>query len=131
GCSYQPRTLGKNACDRRVAERWCPVIARTASFKTKTSAPVGEAEQGRRNIPFALFCLFIVGYYLHITARIPALGMVHYDLLIASIIALMIALSAQTSSRGNSQRLDPVAKRLWILLGYIIITIPFVEWPGS
>ncbi len=106
-------------------------MTRTPSFKAKSSAPAAEAEQGRRNIPFALFCLFIVGYYLHITARIPALGMVHYDLLIASIIALMIALSAQASGRGNGQRLDPVAKRLWILLGYIILTIPFVEWPGS
>ncbi len=27
--------------------------------------------------------------------------------------------------------LDPVAKQLWILLGYIIVTLPFVEWPGS
>src|SRR5205814_5122009 len=27
--------------------------------------------------------------------------------------------------------MDPVAKRLWILVGYILVTIPFVEWPGS
>ena len=27
--------------------------------------------------------------------------------------------------------MDPVAKQLWILLAYIVITIPFVEWPGS
>ena len=103
------------------------MIARAPSLKFKTSAPVEDAEQGRRNVPFALFCLFIVGYYLHITARIPVLGKLHYDLLVASIITLMIVLS----NPGSNQRLDPVAKRLWILLGYIIVTIPFVEWPGS
>ena len=27
--------------------------------------------------------------------------------------------------------MDPVAQELWILLAYIVITIPFVEWPGS
>jgi hypothetical protein len=27
--------------------------------------------------------------------------------------------------------MDPVAKRLCILLAYIVVTIPFVEWPGS
>jgi len=97
----------------------------------KSSAAVAAAEQGRRNVPFGLFCLFIIGYYLHITARIPALGKVHYDLALASVVALMIALSAQNRSRENGQQLDPVAKRLWILLGYIIVTIPFVEWPGS
>lgn len=96
-------------------------------MKFKTSVPLEETEQGRRNVPFALFCIFIVGYYLHITARIPVLGKLHYDLIVASIITLMIALS----NPGSDQRLDPVAKRLWILLGYIIVTIPFVAWPGS
>ena len=103
------------------------MIARAPSLKSKTSAPVEDAEQGRRNVPFALFCLFIVGYYLHITARIPVLGKLHYDLLVASIVTLLIVLS----NPGSNQRLDPVAKRLWILLGYIVVTIPFVEWPGS
>ena len=27
--------------------------------------------------------------------------------------------------------MDPIARRLWILLAYIVATIPFVEWPGS
>ena len=32
---------------------------------------------------------------------------------------------------GPSAKLDPVARQLWILLAYILVTIPFVEWPGS
>jgi hypothetical protein len=107
------------------------VISRVPSLKLKASRPADEVEQGRRNLPFALFCAFIVGYYLHITARIPMLGKLHYDLVLASIVALMIVLSRRAREQGSEPHLDPVAKRLWILVGYIIATIPFVEWPGS
>jgi len=33
--------------------------------------------------------------------------------------------------RTAPREMDPVAKRLCILLAYIVLTIPFVEWPGS
>jgi O-antigen ligase/polysaccharide polymerase Wzy-like membrane protein len=88
-------------------------------------------EQGARNAAFYLFCAFLVSYLLHVTARVPVLGTMHLDLVLAAVTALAIVLGRQQTTSGSSPGMDPVAKRLWILVGYILVTIPFVEWPGS
>ena len=67
---------------------------------------------------------------LHLPARVPVLGVMHFDLVLAAVTALAIVLGRQTKSAASAE-MDPVAKRLWILVGYIVVTIPFVEWPGS
>jgi putative inorganic carbon (HCO3(-)) transporter len=88
-------------------------------------------EEGTRNVAFYLFCVFIVGYFLHVTARVPVLGLMHFDLVLAGITGMAIVLARQKTKGNVSSGMDPVAKRLWILVGYIVVTIPFVEWPGS
>src|SRR2546427_5227452 len=88
-------------------------------------------EPGARNAAFYLFCVFLVSYFLHLTARVQVLGTLHFDLLLAAATALAIALGGRRTTSGSSAAMDPVAKRLWILVGYILVTIPFVEWPGS
>ena len=47
-------------------------------------------EQGARNAAFYLFCLFLVGYFLHVTARVEVLGMIHFDLVLAAVTALWV-----------------------------------------
>src|SRR5256884_5240899 len=88
-------------------------------------------EPGARNAAFCLFCVFLGSYLLHLTARVQVLGTMHFDPLLAAATALAIALGGRRSTSGSSAGMDPVAKRLWILVGYILVTIPFVEWPGS
>lgn len=88
-------------------------------------------EEGTRNVAFYLFCVFIVSYFLHVTARVPLLGLMHFDLVLAGITAMAIVLARKTTKGDLPSEMDPVAKRLWILVGYIVVTIPFVEWPGS
>src|SRR5882672_243176 len=88
-------------------------------------------EQGTRDAAFYLFCIFLVSYFLHVTARVEVLGTMHVDLVLAAVTALAIALGRHTATAGSSTGMDPVAKRLWLLVGYILVTIPFVEWPGS
>jgi putative inorganic carbon (HCO3(-)) transporter len=88
-------------------------------------------ELGTRNAAFYLFCVFLVSYFLHVTARVPVLGRMRFDLVLAAVTALAIVLGRHTATAGSSAGMDPVAKRLWILVGYILVTIPFVEWPGS
>jgi putative inorganic carbon (HCO3(-)) transporter len=88
-------------------------------------------ELGTRNAAFYLFCVFLVSYFLHVTARVQVLGMMHLDLVLAAVTALAIVLGRQQTTSGSSAGMDPVAKRLWVLVGYILVTIPFVEWPGS
>src|SRR5882762_1128281 len=90
-------------------------------------------EHGTRNAAFYLFCAFIVSYFVHLTRRIPVLGSLHFDFVLAWITLVMIVFAGRQARSGMAARTqrDPVAKRLWILLAYIIVTIPFVEWPGS
>jgi hypothetical protein len=90
-------------------------------------------EQGARNVAFYLFCAFIISYFVRLTARIPVLGKLHFDLVLAGItLVAIVSAGRKASSHPAAQtQMDPVAKRLWILLAYIIVTIPFVEWPGS
>src|ERR1700719_2001634 len=88
-------------------------------------------EPGARNAAFYLLCVFLVSYFVHLTARVQVLGTIHVDLALAAATALAIVLGRQRAAPGSSAAMDPVAKRLWILVGYILVTIPFVEWPGS
>jgi putative inorganic carbon (hco3(-)) transporter len=90
-------------------------------------------EHGERNAAFYLFCAFIVSYFGRLARRVPLLGSVHFDLILAAITMLAIVLASRRKApqRFRLAQLDPVAKRLWILLAYIIVTVPFVEWPGS
>jgi putative inorganic carbon (HCO3(-)) transporter len=93
---------------------------------------VPVAEEGSRTLAFVLFCAFLVSYFLHFTARVPLLAKVHFDLILAGATALAVALAPHNRYELlGGGRLDPVARRLWILVGYIIVTLPFVEWPGS
>src|ERR1700757_4951913 len=99
---------------------------------TRARSEVAESgEQGSRNVAFVIFCLFLVSYFVHLTARVPALGLIHFDLVLAGLTALAIALGKRRAASDPSTGLNPVSKRLWILVGYILVTIPFVEWPGS
>src|SRR6202158_3876595 len=87
-------------------------------------------EQGTRNAAFYLFCAFIISYFVRLTARIPVLRELHFDFVLAGITLVAIVFAGRKASSLPAARtqMDPVAKRLWILLGYIIVTIPFVEW---
>src|SRR5262252_7683637 len=88
-------------------------------------------EEGTRDAAFYLFCAFIVSYFTHLTARVTLLASLHFDLLLAALTAAAIMLAPGARRRGPLQKLRPVEKQLWILVGYIIVTLPFVEWPGS
>src|ERR1700681_37649 len=88
-------------------------------------------EQGTRNAAFYLFCVFLVSNFLHVTARVPVLGLMRFDLVLVAVTALAIVLGRREATSGSSAGMDPVAKRLWVLGGYVLVTIPFVEWPGS
>jgi putative inorganic carbon (hco3(-)) transporter len=90
-----------------------------------------SAEHGARGAAFYLFCCFIVSYFTHLPARVGVLGTLHFDFLLAVLTSLAIAFSKKRRVTGPTSKLDPVSRRLLILVAYIVVTIPFVEWPGS
>jgi O-antigen ligase len=100
-------------------------------IKSAKSVKRWPPEEGARNAAFYLFCAFIISYFGRLTQRITLLGTLHFDLVLAVATALAIAFAKQQRRTNVPARLDPVSRQLWILLVYIVVTIPFVEWPGS
>jgi putative inorganic carbon (hco3(-)) transporter len=79
------------------------------------------------NPAFGWYLLFVVSWFLHLPARIPILGILRLDLL------LVVILTALALSKKPEQGVarEPSDKILKILIGYCILTIPLVQWPGS
>lgn len=77
---------------------------------------------------FKLYLLFTVSYFLHLTARIPFLGTVRFDLLLMGVIVLCIYLRQEKHSNTLSETPNTVLKSLVI---YVLLALPFVEWPGT
>lgn len=97
-------------------------------------------EHGSRNVGFYLFCVFLITYFGRLTRRVQLLGTLHFDLVFGLITLAAVMLGAQHRQRRTRQlaprgdawaRMDPIAKRLWILFAYVVVTLPLVKWPGS
>ena len=81
------------------------------------------------NTGFKLYLLFVVSWFLHIGSRIPILGAIRIDFVLVGILFL-ISLSTNSEKQSDSRQ-NKINKALLILTAYAILTIPFVEWPGS
>lgn len=78
---------------------------------------------------YFLYLLYIISYFLRLPARIPILGAIRLDaLLAASIFGLLFLKGWERESTVSSDR---ISRTLKILILYIILSLPFVEWPGS
>jgi len=75
-----------------------------------------------------LLTLFTISYFLHLTARLPLLGQLHFDMLLG--VCTLVSVFIQQGV--NALRLDQKTARLLNqFLLYIFISLPFVTWPGS
>lgn len=81
------------------------------------------------NFKFILYLLFTVSYFLHLPDRFPVLGKIRFDVLLAGLIILLIVVES-LNTRGKKEP-DKISKSLYYLIGYIICSLPLVEWPGS
>ena len=82
-------------------------------------------------IGYYLFLATTVSYFLHLTARIPVLGLIRFDLVL-DLVTMVFAIIELMGRHNERNIIKPeTTRRLLILCAYIIITIPFVEWPGS
>lgn len=79
------------------------------------------------NVGLNLFLVFIVSWFLHLGARVPILGMIRFDL----ILVILLTFLALTSKTRDSAPATTTDKLLRVLILYSLLTIPFVEWPGS
>lgn len=81
---------------------------------------------------FPLFLLFTISWFLRIPARVPFLGEIRLDLILAALLVISSVLSPKPTQEEPSESGTPsTGGVLRLLLIYILLTVPFVEWPGS
>jgi O-antigen ligase len=76
----------------------------------------------------SLLTIFIISYFLHLSARIPVLGAMRFDLLLGFLILISIFLSKTDDKWRTSIE---TAKKLNVFLFYVFLSLPLVTWPGS
>jgi putative inorganic carbon (hco3(-)) transporter len=80
------------------------------------------------NFTFNLYLLYMISFFLHLSARIPAIAVLRPDLLIAILLlAMLVAQKPKLTGRLD----NPCNRYLIIFLAFTILSLPFVEWPGS
>lgn len=78
---------------------------------------------------FSLYILFMTSWFVHLTARIPVLGMIRFDFILVAVLfgaGLFAQLRQERVPEGGD-----VSRMIMALILYIILTVPFVQWPGS
>ncbi|MDX1824609.1 MAG: O-antigen ligase family protein [Thiohalomonadales bacterium] len=77
---------------------------------------------------FGLYIYFLIDTFLHFSARIPGYGHIRPTLvLVLIIVGLLFAQRERFIGRGK----EPIFQAMYVLLGYIVISLPLVEYPGS
>ena len=80
------------------------------------------------NIGFLLYLLFIFSWFIHLTSRLTFLGNIRFDLLLICSIFVLSLIFKNSSAKYSGHE---TTNSIMILMLYVIVTIPFVEWPGS
>jgi putative inorganic carbon (hco3(-)) transporter len=78
-------------------------------------------------IAFGLYLLLIVSYFLHLTARLPWLGAIRFDMVLMG----LVLVSSFLERKQEGDRKDHSTKFLYAIILFIILSLPFVMWPGS
>ena len=90
-------------------------------------APVRPPASVKR-ATFVLYICFLLDFFLHMAARVPGLGLFRPTLLL--VFLTLVSLATQYPIL-IPRRHGPVFKALVIVIGYILLSIPFVKYPGS
>lgn len=80
------------------------------------------------SLPFILYMIFLAFFYLRFSARFPVIAPMRPDLIVAMLVVLSVV--PYLSQRAGLFRL-PATQALNFLILWIVLTMPFVEWPGS
>jgi putative inorganic carbon (HCO3(-)) transporter len=81
---------------------------------------------------FVLYLVFVSSWFLHLSARLPILGTIRFDLILVLLITALCAVSSLETRAGESEnRQVGTRNALLVLVAYCVVTLPFVEWPGS
>jgi O-antigen ligase len=74
-----------------------------------------------------LYLVFVASWFLHLGARVPALGAIRIDLILVVVLTIL-AFAGKSKERTATTEIDKVLRVLFV---YALLVTPFVEWPGS
>jgi len=110
-----------------LAGRFPPVEA-PAPAASSASAAAEPESNFLLTLGFNLYLLFIVSWFLQSARRYSILGTIRFDLLLVLAISVLCVLAPK---RKTFSKTSLTTRYVFILIAYAIVTIPFVEWPGS
>ena len=80
-------------------------------------------------MPFSILLLFTISYFLHLTARFPALGAIRFDFILMIVLFVFFLLSIGDTIQRYKD--SDITKKLTLFIAFILFSIPLVKWPGS
>jgi len=80
------------------------------------------------NACFLLFLYFILEFFLRFSQRIPGYGQIRPTLMFFVIIAGVLFINRD---KIGDRLKDPTLRAFFVFLGYLAVSLPLVEWPGS
>ncbi|WP_203141130.1 O-antigen ligase family protein [Marinobacter mangrovi] len=91
------------------------------------SLEVGAALEAATALPFKLYVIYLISFFIHLPERITPLGLIRFDFILVLLITYLIF----ASKVSTGPKLDSASKYLFAIFVYAIVTLPIVEWPGS
>lgn len=80
---------------------------------------------------YRFYLLLMLSYFLRLPERLPVLGLIRVDLFLVLLIAILIVTGAKSRDSKTNYEPNPVERYIRMLIIYIVISLPFVAWPGS
>ena len=77
---------------------------------------------------FFLYLYFLLDFFLRFSVRVPAYGMIRPTLLLVLALTALLVLQKE-KLKGWTK--DPVIQGILVFVGYLILSLALVEWPGS
>ena len=77
---------------------------------------------------FWVYLYFLVDFFLHLSQRIPGYAVIRPTLLLVALISGLLFLQ---KDRIKDRTNDPIFKAILVLLAYIVVSWPLVEYQGS
>jgi len=77
---------------------------------------------------YLAYLLFVVSFFLHLSARIPAIKALRPDLLLAVVVLMMLLIE---SAKLRNRLSGPCSQIMSVMLIYLVLSLPLVEWPVS
>lgn len=80
-------------------------------------------------IGFSLYLFFTISFFLHLPSRFPILGELRMEFFLGSAILIYAFITGRLGLAWETK--SPVFLQLLKVVGFIVLSIPFVTWPGS